>query len=135
MTSRRRLYLVCGVIALAVAAVLCFTKPSGPGGRYVADSRIGIQGDFYWEFVHGKWSLVYKGGRDDYFGTYARTGDGWVLTNRPDLQLKYGKSETWKIECSWFGVSFFDESGKRGEHFRRRVIPFLRPNWMPNWMQ
>jgi hypothetical protein len=129
MTRRQNVGLVCGLIALLIAALACFTKPPSPAGRYVSKGIL-VGGDCYYEFTGGKWSFVYDGGSAQ-FGTYGRSGDGWTMTNRPN---RHGKSETFRIECSWFGISFYDQTG-HVDHFRRRLAPGLRPDWMPDWMQ
>ena len=128
---RRTLY-AAAALGLLVAGFLFFTHPSSPAGRYVADPRIAVVGDAYWEMADGKWALVYRGGREKTFGTYARRGEGWVLFNRagPD-----GTGDGFKIECSWFGLRLIDSNGDQVAYLRRRIVPFLRPDWVPGWFQ
>jgi hypothetical protein len=129
MTRRQKIGLVCGIGVLMIAALACFTKPPSPSGRYVSKGIL-VDGDCYYEFSDGKWSFVYDGGSAQ-FGTYGRSSDGWIMTNRPDRR---GKSDSFRMEYSWFGISFWDQAG-HADHFRRRLAPGLRPDWMPDWMQ
>ncbi len=128
--TRRRIIWGCGLLVLVTIGLACFTNPRSPAGRYVADSRIGIEGDFYWEFSRGKVSLIHEGGRDE-CGTYARKPDGWSWTK------PYGKGKTseFKIQYSWWELRIFDESGQPAATMRRRVVPGLRPRWVPEWIK
>lgn len=130
MRKRRRIIHVCCILALLLLGLACFTRPPSPSGRYVADSRIGIEGDFYWEFANGKVALVYEGGRDETFGTYGRTPEGWCWTNDHG-----GGSTVFRLRCSWWQLRCFDETELQVGTMRRRVIPVLRPQWVPDWIQ
>ena len=128
---KHRRFWVCGILVLGLVLTALLTEPSSPSGRYVADPTIAIDGDFYWEFADGKVSLVYDGGRDDDFGTYANPKNGWVWTNDRGRT----KPNHYIIKCSWFGLRFYDESGKMVYGMRRRLLPGRHPAWMPDWMQ
>ena len=90
-----------------------------------------VGGDCYWQISEGRVSFVYWNGRDDSFGTYAETKDGWIWTND---HVK-GKPSSMRVRCTWAGLRFHDESGEEVGFWRRRLVPFLRPDWLPDAIQ
>ena len=130
MTRRRRTILGCIAVVGLVVGVLALVGPSSPSGRYVSKGIL-VGGDCYWQFSEGRVSFVYWDGRDDTFGTYTKTNGDWFWTNDHGK----GKPSTFRVRCTWAGLHFYDESGKEVEFLRRRFIPFMRPNWIPEAIQ
>lgn len=131
MSRRKRYILIAGAGLLVVVALAFLTNPSSPSGRYVANPNLALEGDFYWQFSGGHARIVYDGGSDQ-TGTYSFTNGSWFIDTSGSI---HAPQHLWRIECSWFGVQLYDETGKRVDSMRRRIIPCLRPDWMPDWMQ
>ena len=134
MRNRRRIFWISGVSAIILLLLTCVTRPNSPSGRYVADSRIGQSGDFYWEFSDGKVAFVMEEGRYETFGTYDRTPLGWFWTN-----TNAKVAQVINVRCSWWQLSFYDQAGHHVGTMRRRIFPGLRPHWfqrsIPDWVQ
>jgi len=90
---------VC-VLLLTAFVVLLVIVPVSPEGRYTADKRIGVVGDFYWELARGKVEFVHDGGHD-YFGKYLKTNAVWIWiddrgSNKSSLRLN---PSWWRLSC------------------------------------
>ena len=139
MARRKRYILFGGAGLLAIAAFLCFTRPSTPAGRYVASSSIGACGDFYYELADGRMSFVVhepntNGGTysfRDPSGVYFQTNGAWVYFAGRDLRRT--NPVPVYLQSSWFGLSMSYTNGTH-DFLRRRLIPFRRPEWMLDWL-
>jgi hypothetical protein len=129
MTRKTRLLWTCAVAVSLLVIIVGLKGPSSPSGRFVADPGISYDGDLFWEFADGKVSLVADSGKRDSFGTYAKSKDGWIWMNDPGR----GKPTQLRVECSWFGLRFYSETGEQVLGMRRRLVPFVRPYWMVKW--
>jgi hypothetical protein len=83
--------------------------------------------DHFWRLSDGK--------MQDCFGRvcgqsipYKKTRDGWVLV--PKTEQPYWE----KLQFSVFGFRLVTHNGS-GAFYPRRIIPFARPYWMPDWLQ
>src|SRR5262245_22302903 len=121
---------VWAVCLAALIILVCFTRPPSPAGCYVADKRIGQAGDFYYEFSKGKLSFVSEDGCS-ILGTYSRSPDGWLYT----APNRKGPPSVFRIRYSWWRLRICDEPGKQTYTLRRRFIPTLRPDWVPDWIE
>ena len=131
MSNRIRIIRFLCLTALLFVALACLTRPSSPAGRYVADGRIGLVGDFCWEFSTGKVALVHEGGRVS-SGTYSRTTEGWFWTDDSEI---CAVPTVFRVQYSGWQLRFYDQSGRKVGTMRRRIIPGLRPHWVPDWIQ
>jgi ABC-type transport system involved in multi-copper enzyme maturation permease subunit len=117
---------VAGLLILGVTIFSVMASYS-PAGIYGVVDEIEGDGDHYYIFADGKVEDVYKDGRAQW-GRYEKTADGWVLT-LPDHRV-------FKLKSSWFGIWWTNvEAPDSTLCLGRRIIPFLRPDWMPNWLQ
>jgi len=85
--------------------------------------------DHFWRFSHDKVEDCF-GNRCAHYGRYEKTADGWIVIH--EVQEPY----TWKLQFSMFGYRLIrPEDGDATAFCPRRIIPFARPYWMPDWLQ
>ena len=119
-------------VALAALLVLSLTifvwiKSYSPAGIYAAVDAIERDGDAYFVFAGGKVRYVGKE-IDGEYARYQKTLDGWTLTTADHF--------VYKLKFSWFGIWLINvEAPENRLLLGRRIIPFLRPDWMPKWLQ
>jgi hypothetical protein len=63
------------------------------------------------------------------FAQYKKTPDGWVIV------AEDGRDFWSKLQFSVFGFRLVSNNRLKTEFYPRRIIPFARPYWMPQWMQ
>jgi hypothetical protein len=145
--SLRRLWqsfprIAASVIGIAILALAAFTtfKSFSPDGIYgfvgeiepsneFPEFRAIYHKDHFWRISGGKIYECYG----DLYREYVRCEkrrDGWVLLERKTEHPPYWT----KLEFSVFGFRMISVNGP-GEFYPRRVIPFRRPFWMPQWLQ
>ena len=128
MTFRPKVFVwtAGGIGVLAFIFLVC-TRPSSPGGRYVASDRIGAIGDWYYEFSGGKVCFVchedatYTSRTAE--GEYFRNEDSWIWTD-----TRRSNAVPVKVQPCWFGIRLSTPDGS--ETWRRRLVPGRRPDWM-----
>lgn len=119
-------------VSLAVLAVLslslfAFMKSYSPAGIYGAVDQLEGNGDHYYVFGGGRVRYVDKD-TDVQWGRYEKTLDGWTLTTADHV--------VYKLKASWFGLCLTNVAAPKSKMiWGRRIVPFLRPDWMPNWLQ
>jgi hypothetical protein len=87
-----------------VLAVLVAIGPASPSGRYTADPRYGIEGDYYWKLSNAKVELVHADGRIDY-GRYLRTNGVWIW-----IDDRRATHYTSRILPSWWRLRAVDDA-------------------------
>src|ERR1700676_2742670 len=65
------------------------------------------------------------------YGRYEKTRDGWVVVQR----LHDGDGIVWRLKFSVFGILLINKENGGTISLPRRLVPFMRPGWMPNWLQ
>ena len=116
------------IIGLTVFTVI---KSYSPDGNYGLIPGLGDEMDHYFRLAGGKVDLVhnYPPLSADY-GHYEKTADGWFLT--------YGGQDpsVCRLRFSVFGIYLTKIEDPQVTNFLpRRIIPVLRPGWMPDWLQ
>jgi hypothetical protein len=113
------------VLGLSIFVVLTSYSPTGIYGTIDEIPR--CDGDHYYRLARGQFDSVAKVGVDE-MGHYEKTAEGWILT--------WAGNSRYKLKFSWFGVwATSIESPQSGWILGRRIVPFLRPEWTPSWMQ
>ena len=85
------------------------------------------QKDHFWRFVHGEVQDCF-GDFCVRYGPYERTAEGWTVVRDGEEPF------TWKLKFSVLGFQLVGENGPTAYH-PRRLLPFPRPYWMPDWLQ
>jgi hypothetical protein len=85
--------------------------------------------DHFWRFSHGKVDDCF-GNLCGRYGRYEKTADGWTVIQEVEEPF------TWKLQFSVLGFRLImvEDHGATAFH-PRRIIPFARPYWMPDWLQ
>jgi lysylphosphatidylglycerol synthetase-like protein (DUF2156 family) len=133
----RRLWRWSRAIGASVAAVLILgltifsvTASYSPAGIYSDVDEYGRDEDHYFLFADGKVDDIHKDTRGQW-GRYEKTADGWIFT-----QQSNGQPLVWRLKFSVFGIYMYTTENPEPRLFLpRRIIPLLRPRWMPNWLQ
>jgi hypothetical protein len=87
--------------------------------------------DHFWRFSRGKVEDCF-GNVCGRYGRYEKTADGWIVIHEVEEPF------AWKLQFSVFGFRLRkveDHDPVFGELYPRRIIPFARPYWMPDWLQ
>ena len=147
LVSRRSRF--AGQIAAAALivglVVFLFITSHYPAGVYAVVDKIEGDGEDYFVFAGGKETYVHSriylimgektdGGQDEHVqvGHYEKTADGWILTQVNNDNSHY----TYKMKPSWLVIWLIDMDVPESRVvLGRRILPFLRPDWMPNWLQ
>jgi hypothetical protein len=130
------------LIILGLLTFLVMTWYS-PAGIYGVVDRIEDPFDHYFVFAGGKVEFV----RQPYFfilgekvdapqnakmewGRYEKTANGWIMTETGEHGSRY------RLQSSWLGIRLINlETPESQMIWGRRLIPWLRPDWMPDWLQ
>ena len=121
-----------GTLLIVGIAIFAIMKSYSPAGIYTNLDEYGRDYDHYWLLANGEMKDVSREGRLHY-GRYEKTSDGWILTRTDLADRDLFKS---KLKFSVFGISLTDPEDPQAALFvPRRIIPFVRPKWMPNWLQ
>src|SRR5581483_589834 len=119
---------VAGVLILSLTAFTAM-KSYSPVGSYAVIPGLGHDMDHYFRLADGKVDLIHDFPRlDADYGHYEKTADGWFLT--------YGGKDdpsVCRLRFSVFGIYLTDTENDAHHFLPRRMIPFLRPRWMPDW--
>jgi hypothetical protein len=115
------------IIGLTAFSVI---KSYSPAGVYGLVPGLNDDMDHYFRLAGGKVDLIHDFPRlhGDY-GHYEKTIDGWFLT--------YGGKDpsVCRLKFSVLGIYLIDVESGAHRFLPRRIIPFLRPGWMPDWFQ
>ena len=128
------------VVSLVTSIV---TISYSPIGVYGVVDKIEDPFDHYFVFAGGKVEFV----RQPYFfilgdkvdspeeadvqwGHYGKTANGWIMIETGEHGRRF------KLKSSWFGIRMCNiEAPGNCILLGRRILPFLRPDWMPDWLQ
>jgi hypothetical protein len=117
---------VAALLVLGVTILILITSYS-PAGVYGDIDEYAYDTDHYYILSGGRFENVYK---NDvlHLGHYEKTAGGWILTETDNSR--------YKLKPSWFGIWMINvEFPESREVLGRRIIPFLRPDWIPKWLQ
>ncbi len=110
------------VLGIAVFSVL---KSYSPDGIYA--DLLSHESDSYFLLSNGKIEWITKNGSMLHW-RYEKTKEGWIVTT--------SDGEVQKLKFSVFGIQMTQpDTGRSTDFFPRRIIPFVRPEWMPKWLQ
>ena len=111
--------------------VFIIMKSYSPVGSYGFIPGFHDDMDHYFRLADGKVDLVHNLPRlNADYGHYEKTADGWLLT--------YGGKDpsVCRLRFSVFGIYLTKIEDRQATNFLpRRIIPFLRPGWIPDWLQ
>ncbi len=122
------------IAALLIAGVITFSlvKMYSPTGIYsfTFEEIEYVGGDHYCSVADGKLEDVHRD-QHFHFGRYYKSGNDWIVAmDRPSHIFVF------KLKFSVFGIRMTNiEDPKESMFYPRRIIPFVRPHWMPNWLQ
>ena len=127
---RRRSRVVgMSITALLILGLTVFSviKSYSPDGIYADLTDLSCEGDCYFLLSHGKLEWMSRNGPMLHW-RYEKNKDGWVVIA--------GDGEIQKLKFSVFGFQMTQSDTARStDFFPRRIIPFVRPDWMPEWLQ
>jgi hypothetical protein len=131
------------VTALAILSLAAFAivESNSPDGTYGCVGELEPMNDapdiapelyhkdHFWRFSHGKVEDCF-GNECSHYGRYEKTADGWVVVHEIEEPF------TWRLQFSVFGFRLIRIEDQGATAFcPRRIIPFPRPYWMPDWLQ
>lgn len=138
--NSRRFGIWATAIVVLATATFVIAKSVSPAGKY----SVGEEGiyteenprdevDKFYHLSGGKAYLVVDGKRSC-VASYYKTRQGWVWEN---MTKRDGVPDKFRIRFSVIGFDIVDLNGQGdpGWFNRRRVVPFARPRWMPDWLQ
>ena len=109
-------------------AVFSVVKSYSPDGIYCVVGEMAKYDDHYFLFAAGKVEDIHPDTRLRY-GHYEKTADGWVVITNDE------EPYTEKLKFSVFGIYLTKADNPEPSFWPRRIIPFLRPSWIPDWLQ
>jgi len=118
------------VVALSIA-IFAFAKSRSPAGIYSCINEIEPmcpEKDCFIRLSQGRVDHV-ECGATHHYGSYQKTPNGWTVTHETKEPF------TWRLRFSIFGCRYIADDGSATAYFPRRLIPFTRPSWMPDWIQ
>ena len=129
------------IFLIVVSATFIVAKSASPAGKYVSGlCRITVAGentifpDDWYELSGGVFYSVINGHRSR-VGSYYRKNGEWILR----IDRKEGPLDEEKLRFSVFGLAMIrppgTENGGETEYHRRRIVPFTRPHWLPDWLE
>jgi hypothetical protein len=134
-----------GMLLTAAVVLACTTfvvaKSASPSGKYAVGGcrgpgfeALGIS-DEYYQLAGGVFYDVVNGRRQR-MGSYYRKNGQWIL----QIDRRDGEVDEQKLRFSVLGYDTvlppIEGEKYRPTNFnRRRLIPFTKPRWMPEWLE
>jgi energy-coupling factor transporter transmembrane protein EcfT len=137
--SAPRIALFATAIVLVGGATLVTATSVSPAGKYaIGGCRGGLYEyteDEYYELSGGVYYYV-VGGRRQRMGSYYKKNGQWIL----QIDRRDGQLDEQKLRFSLLGFDTVippmgNNSGGPTTFERRRLIPFTRPPWIPEWLE
>jgi len=126
---RRSRVVGVSIAVLLILGLTAFTviKSYSPEGIYADLTDLSRDGDQYFLLSNGKLEWMSRNGPMLHW-RYEKTKDGWIVTT--------SDGEIQRLNFSVLGFQMTQQdTGRSTDFFPRRIVPFVRPDWVPDWLQ